>query len=215
MSARTPFYKRTLDSFADHIITRARRYGDGFHAVLDCGFDSYVGDPDFSPHGYGKTKEEAARRSAAAIRNDAIGIGKFAPHSLLVPGYELNFRLMKHWDMKERFEKVGLDPNEMYFIADDAANNSKWELDGHHLAVWTEKRLLEFVFRLNMAEVAAEVQAGDLGLDAVRDEVVKRVKDNRENGRHRTRPTDATWRRMDQRIDEYLAANSLLPAPSL
>lgn len=215
MSDRTPFYKRTLDSFADHIITRARPRDDGsWHAVLDCGFRSHVSDPDFSPYGYGQSREEASARSAAAIRADARGIGKFAPHSLLVPGYDLHWRLMKHWEMKERFEAVGLDPNEMYFSADDSANNSKWELNGHHLAVWTEQRLLEFTFRLHMAEVSAEIQAGDLGHDAARDEIVKRVKGDMEDGRHLSRPTDATWLHMDRQIDEYLAANSLLPVPS-
>jgi antitoxin (DNA-binding transcriptional repressor) of toxin-antitoxin stability system len=213
MSDRTPFYKRTLDSFADHIITRARAYSDGFHAVLDCGFDTYVGDPDFSPHGYGKTMEEAARRSSAAIRNDALGIGKYAPHSLLVPGYDLHFRLMKHWDMKERLEKLGIDPNEAFRVA-DSENLSNWELKGEFINVCKERRLLEFVFGLHVAEVVAEVRAGEIELDAARDEVVKRLKAHLEDARHRSTPTEATWQHMDQRIEEYMAHNlALAPAP--
>lgn len=215
MSDKTPYYKRTLDSFADHIITRTRPHAGGFHAVLDCGFNTYVSDPDFSPHGYGRTKEEAARKSAAAIRADAVGIGKFAPHSLLLPGYDLHFRLMKHWEMKERFEKVGLDPNEAYFCADQADGLGRWELNGEFLAVCKEKRLLEFTFRLHMAEVAAEVQSGDIDLDPARDEVVRRITDHLEDAGRRSRPTEATWRQVDQRIEEYLAANSLLRAPAI
>lgn len=38
---------------------------------------------------------------ATKIRNDAKGIGKFAPHSALLPGYELHFVLMAHWAAKE------------------------------------------------------------------------------------------------------------------
>lgn len=213
MSDEKPFYERTLDSFADHIITRARAYNGGYHAVLDCGFKTYVGDPDFSPHGYGKTMEEAARRSATAIRNDAIGIGKYAPHSLLVPGYDLHFRLMKHWDMKERLEKLGIDPNEA-FRAADSENLGGWSLRGEFINVCKEGRLLEFVFGLHVAEVAAEVGDGKLEYEAAHDEVVKRMKSHLEDAGHRSRPTAETWQYMDQRIEEYLAQNlTIAPSP--
>lgn len=98
----TPYYERTLDSFADSIITRVHRNESrtGWYACLDVGPESYVSDPDFST--YAATRKEAIRLCAEAIRQDAKGIGKYAPHSLLVPGdYDLHFRLMKHWAKKE------------------------------------------------------------------------------------------------------------------
>ena len=213
MPNETPFYKRTLDSFADHIITRARPYDGGFHAVLDCGFHTYVSDPDFSSYGYGKTMEEAASRSATAIRNDAMGIGKYAPHSLLVPGYDLRFRLMKHWDMKERLEKLGIDPNEA-FRAADSENLGSWSLRGEFISVCKERRLLEFVFGLHMAEVSAEVRDGVLDRDAIRDEVVKRMKNHLEDAARRSGPTAETWQYMDQRIEDHMAQNlTVTPSP--
>lgn len=98
---RVPYYKRTLDSFADEIITSAIRSGDGrrWYAVIDVGPKRWVSDPDFSR--CGATRQEAQRQCAQAIRNDARGIGKYAPHSLLRDGYDLHFRLMKHWAEKE------------------------------------------------------------------------------------------------------------------
>ncbi len=213
MSDETPFYKRTLDSFADHIITRTRAYNGGYHAVLDCGFNTYVSDPDFSPHGYGKTMEEAASRSATAIRNDAVGIGKYAPHALLVPGYDLHFRLMKHWDMKERLEKLGIDPNEA-FRAANSENLGSWSLHGEFINVCKERRLLEFVFGLHMAEVSAEVRDGNLEHDVARDEILKRMKAHLDDVGHRSRPTVETWQHMDQRIEEHLARNlTIAPSP--
>lgn len=94
-----PFYKRTLDSYDDATITRVSPSGKGYYAALDWGEKSYPGDPDFAT--YGRTREEAIALAAKSIREDARGIGKFAPHSCLVPGHDLHFRLMKHWADKE------------------------------------------------------------------------------------------------------------------
>ncbi len=96
-----PFYKRTLESFADETITCARPSRDGqrWYAVIDVGPQGRVSDPDFS--NCAATETEARRRCAARIRADAKGIGKYSPHSLLKPGYDLHFRLMKHWAEKE------------------------------------------------------------------------------------------------------------------
>ena len=215
MSDETPFYQRTLDSFADHIITRARPYDGGWHAVLDCGFRTEVADPDFSPHGYGRTKEEAAQKSAQAIRNDALGIGKYAPHSIVVPGYDLHFRLMKHWELKERFEKVGVDPSEMYFASDSISYESDWKLAGRFLDVVQEKRVLEFSFRLYLAEVGAEVQAGATDIADVGEQVLARIKDDLNDVGWRSRPTDETWKRLEERIEEYLASQHFTRAPAM
>jgi len=218
MSDRTPFYKRTLDSFADHIITRARPRDDGsWHAILDCGFRSQVSDPDFSPYGYGKSHEEASARSAAAIRADARGIGKFAPHSLLVPGYDLHWRLMRHWEMKERFEVVGLDPNEMYYLSVSASNDGEngWQLSGEYLDVVKEKRLLEFVVRLHMAEVFTEIETGNGDALSAAEQVVVRVKEELSDVGWRSRPTDGTWKMLDSRIDTHMNEKLKLPGLSI
>ena len=100
----TPYYERTLDSFADHTITKCtdKPSANGFYnATLDTGPNGSLSDPDFAPHGYGKTREEAIAKCAAAIRADARGIGKFAPHSCF-QGYDFHWRLAKYWSEKEQ-----------------------------------------------------------------------------------------------------------------
>ena len=95
----TPYYKRMLDSFADGIITKVVHGDHLWYATLDTG-PYYKGfGPDFSSSG--KTPEEAVANCAAKIRADAQGTGKFAPHDILTPGYDLHFRLMKWWAEKE------------------------------------------------------------------------------------------------------------------
>lgn len=93
--------QRTLDSFADHIITRASRGKDSglWYAVLDVPLPGYVADPDFST--CCRTKAEAVAACAKKIREDAKGIGKYAPHDLVTPSYDLHYRLMPHWEAKE------------------------------------------------------------------------------------------------------------------
>lgn len=165
MTARVPYYERTLGSFADEIITRQRQLKDGnWHAVLDCGFRSYVSDPDFSIHGYAATRADAARKCAAAIRNDARGIGKYAPHSLLRDGYDLKFRLMPHWDRKERLAAAGEDPDEVYRAAVDATRRDPWGLKGGYLSWIDATRSMEFAYRLALAET--NQSARNAGLDA-------------------------------------------------
>jgi hypothetical protein len=127
-----PFYERTLDSFADDIITRVRqeepREGreTGWYAVIDFGVVSQVSDPDFS--GYGATREEAIRRTAKSIRNDAAGIGKYAPHSCFRDGYDLRWRLMKHWDVKERLALAGVDYPSIRQACHDASGDDRWQV---------------------------------------------------------------------------------------
>jgi len=105
-----PFYQRSLDSFADHIICRVRQGENGlFYAVLDLGPEPYVSEPDFST--CAETASEAVKQCAIKIRNDAVGIGKYAPHSVL-QGYDLHWRLAKHWDEKETQCLQSHDPAE-------------------------------------------------------------------------------------------------------
>lgn len=91
---------RTLDSFADEIITKVSRAQNGlWYATLDVGPRWFVSDPDFSTCAV--TKEAAIAKCAAKIRADARGEGKYAPHDLLLPGYSLHYRLMPYWAEKE------------------------------------------------------------------------------------------------------------------
>ena len=198
-----PFYKRDLASFADEIITRQTERDGRWHAVLDCGFNDYVSDPDFAPHGYGKTRQEAAERCASAIRLDAQGIGKFAPHSVLVPGYDLHFRLMKHWSEKERFQRVGVDPNEMVLLA-RGLDQDTWNLKASWLEMWKNTRKLEFKFQLALAEMThglVEHGVDPLEARSAMLEQMKVVLD--EIGRH-ARTTAVTLAVMEQRLNAQL-----------
>lgn len=197
----TPYYERTLSSYADHIITKARPSSGGWHAVLDCGFDDGPGDPDFSPHGYGGSAEEAAARSAKVIRDDAIGIGKFAPHRILTDGYDLKFRLMKHWHRKERLEAAGVNANDMLRAIEKGYPQSDWQLKGNWLAVGEESRMIELFYQVRIAETVSSVREGTLELDEVRHTVLHDIKKELEDTRFKASPTTETWQRLDERID--------------
>lgn len=100
MNTAVPYFDRTLSSFEDEIITKVRLSQDrkGWYASLDVGPACYVSDPDFST--YAESREEAVRRCAVKIRQDALGIGQYAPHRCF-EWYDLHYRLMKHWAAKE------------------------------------------------------------------------------------------------------------------
>lgn len=94
-----PYYQRTLDDFPDDIIVRARQSttpgGTYWYAVLNSPRNSRgYSMPDFST--CATTREEAIRKCADVIRKDALGIGKYAPHSCLL-GYDLHWTLCKYW----------------------------------------------------------------------------------------------------------------------
>jgi hypothetical protein len=216
MTEPTPYYQRTLDSFADHIITKARPNKDGgWHAVLDCSFKSWVSDPDFSPYGYGKDATEAHSRSAHAIRNDAIGIGKYAPHAILKDCYDLHWRLMKHWDRKERFEAVGVNPNDMVIAAADV-DWAEWPLSGEWLDRCSDTRTIEFVFQLSVAETGFAVREGKLDIDQAKDTILNAVREEFADSRFRARPTAETWTKLEERIDNaVLDISSSLGGPKI
>jgi len=207
MSERTPFYRRTLDSFGDEIITRqSEREGGGWHAVLDCGIDSQVSDPDFSPWGYGATREEAARNCAAAIRKDAQGMGKFAPHSVLVPGYDLHFRLMRHWDKKERLLAAGVDPNVAIEAACGREAYGIWKFKGRGLTVLRSNEMLEFDFLLHSAEMVHAVRELGAEADTAKAAAFEALKETIEPGGicWNARTSEDTWRVLDERLGEAL-----------
>lgn len=202
MTSTTPYYERTLDSFADHIITKVRRTDSGWHAVLDCSFKTWVSDPDFSPYGYGSTALEAANRSAKAIRDDAIGIGKHAPHKIVTPGYDLHFRLMKHWVLKERFEAVGIDPNDMILVANDALKvQDQWKLQGEWINWVKETKATEFYYQLCLAEALHKVQQGALELRDVPDTIAGAMEVEFKDVGKLARPTAETRVLMAERLN--------------
>jgi hypothetical protein len=97
-SSGLPFWERDLDSFSDEIITRTLPPNPNdpsscWYAVLDIGPERWPSDPDFSTGA--ATREEAVAKCARKIRDDQLGIGKFAPHKLDL------WRLRKHWASKE------------------------------------------------------------------------------------------------------------------
>lgn len=216
-SEPTPFYERTLDSFADHIITRQRQRKDGnWHAVLDCSFDDQVSDPDFSPYGYGATREQAAERCAHAIRQDAIGIGKFAPHSVLKDGYALHFRLMRHWEKKERLEAAGADLGEAMDRAFQAyAQFDVWKLNGSWLDTKKQSSTFDFDVQLAIAEMMVQLHEDtSLDPDEAKTKAVTEFKAKfaKEVG-WRVRATDETWAELDKQFDEAIQALDRSAAP--
>ena len=211
-----PFYKRTLDSFADHIISRQKRRDDGgWHAVLDCGFDDYVSDPDFSPDGYGATREQAAARSANAIRQNAMGIGKNAPKSVLEDGYDLHFRLMKHWDKKERLEAAGVDLVEAHARARDAY--AIWKLEGEWLNKVKQTSVFDFDVQLAIAEMMVELRSDDSpDAEEAKSKAIADFKHNfKEEVSWRVRATDETWVELDKQFDEAIQTLDRSAAPRM
>lgn len=218
-ASRIPFYERTLDSFADHIITRQRQRNDGnWHAVLDCGFDKRVSDPDFSPYGYGATRKQSAERCAYAIRQDAIGIGKFAPHSILTDGYDLHWRLMKHWEKKERLEATGADLGEAMSRAFQSYEQfDVWKLKG----TWLDNKSQSSTFDFDVQIAIAEMMV-DLREDAVLDAEEMKIKTITEFKKKfakevgwRVQATDETWAVLDERFDEAILSLDRSRAPRL
>lgn len=95
-----PFYERSLDSFSDETITHVHPSDSGvlWYATLDASPQArWPGSPDFSR--CAGSREAAIEACARAIRDDAQGIGKYAPHTILT-GYGL-FQLRRHWEKKE------------------------------------------------------------------------------------------------------------------
>lgn len=218
-ASRLPFYERTLDSFADHIITRQRQRKDGnWHAVLDCGFDERVSDPDFGPDGYGATRKQSAERCAYAIRQDAIGIGKFAPHSILTDGYDLHWRLMKHWEKKERLEATGADLGEAMSRAFQSYEQfDVWKLKGTWLDKKSQSSTFDFDVQLAIAEMMVDLRV-DAALDAeeVKIKTITEFKNNfaTEVG-WRVQATDETWVVVEKRFDEAILSLDRSSAPRL
>jgi hypothetical protein len=210
-----PYYDRPLDSYADHIICHVRQNREGYwRAVLDCGITSSVSDPDFATHGYGATAEEAAERCASAIRQNARGIGKFAPAPVLRDGYDLKFRLMRHWEKKERFETFGRDPNAVVSLALAGAERDQWKLASERWVEWVEStRVIEFEFQLLMAEGFHWIREKDASASDVRESVLEGLRRIfKSDKRAIAGPGDETWGLVEARIDQMLLDHDSSPS---
>ena len=83
-----------IEQVPDHILTRAERASSGlWYAVLNLppGSFSWL---DFST--CADTEDAARAQCATKIRDDARGIGKFAPHAELT-GYSLYYKQIPYW----------------------------------------------------------------------------------------------------------------------
>ncbi len=89
---KNTFYARPLASFTDETITTCRpnKAGDLWYAILDVGPKTWPADPDYST--CRDTREEAVRDCAIRIR---------AHVEKRIGGYDLGWRLKKHWVEKE------------------------------------------------------------------------------------------------------------------
>lgn len=163
---------RHIDDFADEIITRP---SGGGRAVLDAGFFTWVSDPDFAPWGYGTDFAESSKGCASAIRRNANGEDMGAPYCCL-EGYDLHYRLMPHWDRKERFQALGIDPNQV--ISEVRARDEKWS-DWSFSMNWSEKVQavghMEFFYRLVVATQEQRIAKG-VAPDAAIDEALDEIK---------------------------------------
>ncbi|HDZ53532.1 hypothetical protein LCGC14_0044880 [marine sediment metagenome] len=143
--------KRTLDDFADTIICRSTSSG---RAVLDTGFYDSVSDPDFAPSGYGDSFDTAAKNCGARIREAAQDGKRYD----CLHGYTLQYRLMYHWDRKEKFVELGLDPNEVMKDCNDSFG--QWPLGASWLQNVKGARHAEFFFKLLVATGQKGIEDG-------------------------------------------------------
>jgi len=199
-----PFHERSLDSFSDDIIVRVEAAGDErrWRATLDVGLWRFNGDPEFAA--IETSREMAIRSCAQAIRSDAAGIGKQAPHTLLLSGgYDFHHRLCRHWAVKEHLRDLGRDPNQFVLDVDACLEQGdRWRLKGGFLDWSRESRIFEAGFRLAVIDLQAALTSGVATGRAIEAfwQAMGIVKANLK----RTQATKETWRLVDRRLAEAL-----------
>ncbi len=159
---------RTINDFADAIICRR---GSGTRAVLDTGFYDQVSDPDFAPSGYGDDFESSSKSCGTRIREAAQDANRYR----CLKGYDLNYRLMRHWDRKEKFLDLGLDPNEIIKECHDSY--SKWPLGKDWLENVKGSRHAEFFFKLLVATGQKGIEGGVYDRSSVVDAIMVELAD--------------------------------------
>jgi len=201
-----PFWQKTLDDYPDDIIVRTRASGRGWYAVLDSGFDSSPGDPDFST--FGETREQAVANAARIIRADAQGIGKFAPHSILVQPYSLHFQLCKHWELKQRAVAIGMDPHEFMDKAMQDGERWLWHLEGSWLNQTKAHPKLEAFAMIVLGEMEPLILSGEdpeIGAIEARSKFSILVRDEVRGVRTTEKTTEEFERRIQERIANIAA----------
>lgn len=143
---------KLLAEFDDDIITRPAGMTG---AVLDTGFFGRASDPDFGPAGNRATREESITGCADRIRENA---GSDKP-AMCLCGYDLTYRLMPHWDRKERLRDLGIDPNALIQDMLGAQDLPDWGVRSQGLGDAVKaKRHMEFFFRLVTASQTARIE---------------------------------------------------------
>lgn len=160
--------KRTLDDFADTIICTSTSSG---RAVLDTGFYDTVSDPDFSPSGHGADFAIAAKNCGTRIREAAQDGKRYG----CLHGYDLQYRLMYHWDRKEKFVELGLDPNEVMKDCNDSYG--QWPLGASWLQNVKGARHAEFFFKLLVATGQKGIEDGTYDRSSVIDAIMVELAD--------------------------------------
>jgi hypothetical protein len=196
MTDRQPAHERTLDSFADHIITRQTYdYILGWNAQFDRGLVIYDLDHLLPGKAGGlQTREEAAAHAAAEIRASASSSAALREASHLA-------RFLRHWDKKERFEAIGIDPDDMYTTCRET-RSEVWGLCGKWDREPGVTRALEFHYQLLIAELAHAVANDGIDIEDGRIGVIEAIRDAFEAGHYEgAEPTEETWALLDSRID--------------
>ncbi|MBY3433648.1 hypothetical protein HFN89_05745 [Rhizobium laguerreae] len=212
MTDREPIEHRSLSSFADHIITRqtVEKPADKerWNAVFDRGLVVYEADHTLPGGATAATREGASKEAAAEIRARAAG----ASVPQLFPGPQLA-RYMRHWDKKERFEALGIDPDEMYSICRET-RSEVWKLDGDWRRQPGVTRSIEFYYQLLIAEFAQSVANDVIDIEEGRNGIVEAIKEAFDAGHYEGAvPTTKTWELLGCRLDQVV--NELSSAPAI
>lgn len=122
-----------------------------------------------------------------------------------MPGYDLHFRLMRHWAKKERLRELGVDPNTAVNQA-RRASAGIWSLKGEYLSWLRATRKFEFEFLVQVAELENAVLNEGTPVSEGKATMVQRLRDALgEVGMHVT-ATAGTWNSLEERIDAHLVA---------
>lgn len=157
-----------IDDFSDNVITR--KYWNGYFS-LDCGL---VESPKKEDSCFlSRTREEAAQK----IRCNACGDSKPVSVKPCLSPYQIRYTLVPHWERKERFIKMGVDPEEVMDLAMSKGwkNWKSWKT----FPTWVdEKRIgahLEFFLCLLMMEGDERIARKKICADDFIDEVLEAV----------------------------------------
>jgi hypothetical protein len=115
---------------------------------------------------------------------------------------------MKHWHKKERFQSVGVDPNEMVLLA-RRLEQDQWSLQGPWLRKWECTKAFEFDFQLCLAEMThAIIEEGVDELEA-KATTLEAARKAFQELNWQTSAANETWSILEERVDARLAEVTL------